>query len=142
MNVLPLLGLYRCLGDEKRLRILHLLSAGPLCVCHIQEILGLSQVAASKHLAHLRRHGFVTGRRHEQWMIYSLPPELPRELEWQIRCLEDCRATHPILGQDLRALKARQPDCRWVKKALPIPVPAPTRRPSSRGRKPTPIPPS
>lgn len=114
MKSAPLIEIYNCLCDETRLRIVHLLGHTPLCVCHLQEILGLTQVAASKHLAYLRRRGLVESRRHEQWMIYSLPAQRPRELDWQLRCLQDCLPTHPIFRADLRKLKALQPECCWV----------------------------
>ncbi len=113
-----LIEIYNCLGDETRLRIVHLLAQAPLCVCHLQDILGLTQVAASKHLAYLRRHGLVEPRRHEQWMIYALPAERPRELDWQLRCLQDCLPTKPIFRDDLRKLKARQADRCWVSAAF------------------------
>ena len=91
-----LVQIYRCLCDETRLRILHLLKQGPLCVCHFQDILQLPQVAVSKHLAYLRRTGMVEARRHEQWMIYSLPASPGRELDLQLRCLQDCVQTEPV----------------------------------------------
>ena len=74
---MKLLQIYRCFCDETRLRILHLLSQGPLCVCHFQSILGLPQVAVSKHLARLRAGGLVAARRHGKWMIYRLPAKAP-----------------------------------------------------------------
>ena len=101
-----LVQIYRCLCDETRLRILHLLKQGPLCVCHFQDILQLPQVAVSKHLAYLRRTGMVEARRHEQWMIYSLPASPGRELDLQLRCLQDCVQTEPVFRADLRRLKA------------------------------------
>ena len=115
MHALRLIEVYNCLCDANRLRIVYLLAQGPLCVCHFQEILELSQVAVSKHLAYLRQRGLVESRRHEQWMIYSLPTDRPRELDWQLRCLQDCVATHPVFQKDLRRLKSRQADCGWVK---------------------------
>lgn len=118
MQPSQLIEIYNCLCDETRLRIVHLLTQSPLCVCHLQDILGLSQVAASKHLAYLRQRGLVESRRHEQWMIYSLPAVRPRELDWQLRCLQDCLPTHPVFRDDLRKLKARQPDCCWVAQAV------------------------
>lgn len=118
MQGLQLIAVYNCLCDETRLRIVHLLAQAPLCVCHLQEILGLSQVAASKHLAYLRQRGLVASQRHGQWMIYSLPVARPRELDWQLRCLQDCRPTHPVFRNDLRRLKARQSDCCWVAGAV------------------------
>lgn len=60
---MKLVQIHRCLGDETRLRILHLLTRGPLCVCHFQEVLRLPQVAVSKHLAYLRENGLVTATR-------------------------------------------------------------------------------
>lgn len=118
MRSLQLIEIYNCLCDTTRLRIIHLLAQAPLCVCHLQDILGLTQVAASKHLAYLRQRGLVESRRQEQWMIYSLPAARPRELDWQLRCLQDCLTTHPVFRSDLRKLKARQSDCCWVSKAV------------------------
>ena len=107
--------------------MIHLLAQSPLCVCHLQDILGLTQVTASKHLAYLRQRGLVEARRHEQWMVYSLPAERPRELDWQLRCLQDCLTTHPVFRDDLAALKSRRSDCCWVADAVRIPAPVPLR---------------
>lgn len=111
---MKLVQIYRCLCDETRLRVLHLLTQGPLCVCHFQDILNEPQVAISKHLAYLRANGLVTAQRHEKWMIYSLPKKAPPELELQLRCLQDCVQTHPIFREDLKRLKKRRCDCKWV----------------------------
>ena len=35
--------LFKALGDDTRLRIVALLSHGELCVCHVQDALGLTQ---------------------------------------------------------------------------------------------------
>jgi len=120
-----LIEVYSALSDETRLRMVHLLAESPLCVCHLQDILGLTQVAASKHLATLRTRGLVESRRHEQWMIYSLPAQRPRELDWQIRCLQECLSSHPIFQGDLRKLAALQPDCCWVGQLVQAPCPTP-----------------
>lgn len=115
---MKLVQIYQCLCNETRLRILHLLTQGPLCVCHFQEILRLPQVAVSKHLAYLRRAGMVEARRHDQWMIYSLPASIGRELELQLGCLQDCAQTEPVFGADLRRLQALGPKCSWIPKVL------------------------
>ena len=52
-----------CLGDDTRLRIFALLTRAELCVCEIEDILGLSQSLVSNHLAVLRRAGLVKARR-------------------------------------------------------------------------------
>ncbi len=118
MAFTSLVQIYRCLCDTTRLRILHLLKQGPLCVCHFQDSLQLPQVAVSKHLAYLRRTGMVAARRHEQWMIYSLPDARGRELDLQLRCLQDCVQTDPVFRADLRRLKGLGPKCNWIPQAM------------------------
>ena len=115
MNLVPI---YSCLADETRLRMVHLLARTPLCVCHLQNLLDLAQVAASKHLAYLRRCGLVVGRRHQQWMIYSLPTKPSRELALQVRALQECARLDPVLRDDLRRLAEIEPDCCWAGQAL------------------------
>ncbi|HAM72135.1 MAG TPA: ArsR family transcriptional regulator [Verrucomicrobiales bacterium] len=127
-----LIEIYHCLCDETRLRIMHLLAQAPLCVCHLQEVLGLSQVATSKHLAYLRKRGLVVARRQGQWVIYSLPPGPPRELEWQLRCLADCREAHPLLAADLRTFQTIRFDCERRSEGLAT---APRSPSSSRHRR-------
>jgi len=110
-----LISIYRCLCDETRLRILHLLAARPLCVCHLQEILGESQVKISKHLAYLKGQGMVESRRDRNWMIYSLPRIKSRELTANLRCLQDCVGTEPVFKKDARRLAGLELDCRPLK---------------------------
>jgi DNA-binding transcriptional ArsR family regulator len=129
---MKMVQIYRCLCDETRLRILHLLKQGPLCVCHFQEILQLPQVAVSKHLAYLRRTGMVEAHRHEQWMIYSVPVCPGRELDLQLRCLQDCVQTERVFRDDLRRLKALEPKCKWIPQVLE--GPSSTKKRSDAGR--------
>ncbi len=70
--VMEATDLYKCLSDAQRLRMLNLLALGPLCVCHLQDLLGESQVKMSKQLAYLKQHGFVQATREGTWMIYAL----------------------------------------------------------------------
>jgi ArsR family transcriptional regulator len=130
---MDLVQIYRCLCDKTRLRILPLLQQGPLCVCHFQDILQLPQVAVSKHLAYLRRTGMVAARRHEQWMIYSLPASPGRELDLQLRCLQDCVQTEPVFRADVGRLKALGPKCTWLPKAVDA-VPVATKEIKTRCR--------
>jgi DNA-binding transcriptional ArsR family regulator len=101
---LKLTKIYRCFCDPTRLRILHLLTKGPLCVCHFQGILGEPQVKISKHLAYLRARGMVVAEREQTWMIYSLPKEPAAELEANLRCLQDCVQSEPVFKRDLQRL--------------------------------------
>jgi ArsR family transcriptional regulator len=109
-----LIRIYQCFCDETRLRILNLLQAGPLCVCHFQEILGEAQVKISKHLAYLREKGLVEVARHQNWMIYSLPVKRTAELDANLRCLQDCVQTNAVFKGDFRKLRAMKKDLCWI----------------------------
>ncbi len=104
VNAMELVRIYQCLCDPTRLRILHLLTQTPLCVCHFQEILGEPQVKISKHLAYLRERGMVVAERQQNWMIYSLPQNRDAELEANLKCLQDCAQSDPVFKRDLRSL--------------------------------------
>jgi ArsR family transcriptional regulator len=107
---MKLLKIYECLCDPTRLRILHLLIGGELCVCDIQDALGEPQVKVSKHLAYLRAHRLVEARRKSNWMIYRLPGRPSPELSANLACLQDCVREEPVFGRDaarLRRLQAR-----------------------------------
>ena len=62
----------KCIADPQRLRILNLLDAGPLCVCHLQDILEAPQVKISKQLSSMKQLGLISATREGTWMIYQL----------------------------------------------------------------------
>ena len=105
VNRVDLIRIYQCLCDPTRLRILHLLTQTPLCVCHFQEILAEPQVKISKHLSYLRERGMVVAEREQNWMIYSLPKKRDAELEANLNCLQDCVQSDPTFKRDLKALR-------------------------------------
>ena len=108
---MDLVRIYECFCDRTRLRILHLLTQTPLCVCHFQEILREPQVKVSKHLRYLRSRGMVHTQQEKNWVIYSLPEKRGRELEANLKCLQDCARGDAGFKRDLRALaRLRQRD--------------------------------
>ena len=66
--------LLKAFADPVRLRLLNLLSGDreEVCVCHLHEALGLCQPTVSRHLAYLRKHGVVVGRKDGLWVHYRL----------------------------------------------------------------------
>ena len=108
---MDLVQIYRCFCDRTRLRILHLLTKTPLCVCHFQEVLGEPQVKISKHLSYLRSRQMVVANREGNWMIYSLPEKRAQELESNLRCLQDCAQSDPVFARDLKKLGILQESC-------------------------------
>ena len=101
---MELITIYECFCDRTRLRILHLLSHGPLCVCHVQEILGEPQVKVSKHLSYLKTHGLVEAKREGTWRIYSLKPKPSPALKANLACLQNCAEEDKILRKDAAKL--------------------------------------
>lgn len=110
--------IYDCLCDRTRLRILHLLLEGPLCVCHFQEVLREPQVKISKHLGYLKRNGLVESQRCANWSVYRLPTRRSAPLEANLACLQDCAREERIFAEDARRLRglrrrwpAETPEC-------------------------------
>lgn len=108
---MDLVQIYQCFCDRTRLRILYLVTHGPLCVCHFQEILDEPQVKISKHLGFLRTRGLVKTERQGNWIIYSLPEKREAELERNLKCLQDCASTDPVFRRDLQRLKKSGVTC-------------------------------
>lgn len=108
---MELTEIYQCFCDRTRLRILHMLTKSPLCVCEFQNILGEPQVKISKHLAYLRRGGLVNTTRQQNWIIYSLPPRRAVELDRNLKCLQECAKTDPVFKRDLKRLTKFQETC-------------------------------
>ncbi len=96
---------YKCLCDLTRLRILNLLKHGPLCVCHVQDILGEPQPKVSKQLAYLKRHGMIESQRNANWTIYLLPERRIPLLDENLKCLQDLAFKEPVFREDLKRLK-------------------------------------
>src|SRR5207244_6621766 len=109
--LMDLVQIYQCFCDLTRLRILHLLTKSPLCVCHFQDILREPQVKISKHLAYLRSRGMVVATRDKNWMIYSLSTKRASELTKNLKCLQDCARSNPTFARDLRELARVQRTC-------------------------------
>ena len=95
----------RAFADETRLRILHLLSRGELCVCDIMAVLGAPQSKVSRHLGYLRRAGLVADRKDGLWRHYSLAPAESRFQTSLLRCLDSCLDEGGRLKRDARRIK-------------------------------------
>lgn len=61
----------KALSDPNRVRVIKLLEGGPLCVCEIQDVLGLAQPTVSSHMKILEDAGLLVKKRQGTWIIYS-----------------------------------------------------------------------
>ena len=63
---------FKAVSEPVRLRILVMLTRGELCVCDLQEVLGLPQSTVSRHLSRLKLLGLAADRRAGRWVYYRL----------------------------------------------------------------------
>jgi ArsR family transcriptional regulator len=110
LDVRTMSRLFKALGDESRLRVVALLAHGELCVCHIEEALGISQPTASRQLSILRSAGVVDSRRDGNWIYYRLADQPDVDCRRQLKALVAAFAGQDVLRRDVEKLvKIRGP---------------------------------
>src|SRR5256885_16903455 len=110
LHVHPVSLLFRALGDDTRVRIVALLSHGELCVCHVQEALGLTQPNASRQLGILKNAGVVESRREGTWTYYKLAAQPAGHSGRQLEGLVRNFASRSTFKKDVgRLIKVRGP---------------------------------
>jgi ArsR family transcriptional regulator len=107
LPIRPLSRVFRALGDETRLRIVALLAHGELCVCHVEEALGLTQPNASRQLGILRATGLVDSRREGTWVYYRLVPQEDAAVARVVDGLTGSFRAKRLLRGDLVRLRTR-----------------------------------
>ncbi len=75
-----LAALFGALGDPTRVRLLAALATGPLCVCDLAAVLGMTQSAVSHQLRLLRALHLVRARREGKLVWYALDDDHVRAL--------------------------------------------------------------
>ncbi|HCX60923.1 ArsR/SmtB family transcription factor [Aminipila sp.] len=74
-----MLDILKALADETRLRIISQILKSEMCVCEIEECLGLTQSNASRHLTVLKKAGVLDSYKNAQWTYYKVSDEFLRE---------------------------------------------------------------
>ncbi len=91
LDTSPLIDLmFQAFCHRLRLRILHLLHNGEMCVGNIVEILQAPQPKVSRHLAVLKKAKLVTVRREGQWIHYALAPVQSTFHQKLLECAANC----------------------------------------------------
>lgn len=73
-----LAGLFKALGDPKRVRMLSIIAAsadGEACICDLTGPVGLSQPTVSHHMKLLVDAGLVTREQRGKWAYYRVQTE-------------------------------------------------------------------
>ena len=94
--------LFRAFADRNRLRILHLLRHGEICVGDLVKVLRTPQARVSRHLAYLRRTGLVQARKNGTWIYYSLAPAKSDVHRTLLGCLSGCFQDLPEFAADAK----------------------------------------
>jgi len=74
-----LIDILKALADDTRLRILSQILKGEMCVCEIEECLGLTQSNASRHLTVLKKAGILDSYKTAQWTYYKMSDKFVSE---------------------------------------------------------------
>jgi ArsR family transcriptional regulator, arsenate/arsenite/antimonite-responsive transcriptional repressor len=117
---------FKALADETRLEMLALLSNhGELCVCDLQQVLGINQSKTSRHLQYLKHAGLLTDRRAGLWVHYRIAADLDAERRAVVAVLRRLLANG-------RATALEERFARWARRKAdhgppckPRPVPKP-----------------
>jgi len=89
--------IFKALSDETRLTIMGLvLRHGHLCVCEVEQVLGITQSKASRHLRYLRDAGVLADERDGLIVNYRLPKDPDEELSAILETVRGVLANHPI----------------------------------------------
>ncbi len=79
-TIIRLSDIFKAMGDPTRLKIIHALSSGEMCVCDIAAALGMEHSAISHQLRLLRNLRVVKFHREGKAAVYSLDDEHVLEL--------------------------------------------------------------
>ena len=81
--------LFKALGDDSRVRILHLLWRNQeMVVGDLEQVLDFTQTKTSRQLAYLKNAGLVGVRRLDNWMFYFLRDETAELLQQLLGLME------------------------------------------------------
>lgn len=96
---------FSALADPTRLRIIHLLSGGELCVCDLMSVLQEPQSKISRHLAYLRQAQLVTCRKEGLWMYYQLAKPAAKTFQAVLHALQHASKDFEELRKDQKAFQ-------------------------------------
>ena len=100
-----LVEILKSLADEKRLRMLLILTKKELCVCQLMGIIGQSQPMISRNLSILTSAGFLEERKEGKLKFYKIKKELPPFHKELIKALQKALKHDDTLKKDIETLQ-------------------------------------
>jgi len=98
--------IFKALSDETRLRILSLILQGEMCVCEIEDCLGLMQSNTSRHLTALKNAGLLSSSKQAQWAYYRLNEEFCERNPALMAYLTEKLTSLPTYESDMKKREA------------------------------------
>ena len=80
VTLYDLADFFKILGDSTRMSILFAIDKGPMCVCDIAKLLGMTKSAVSHQLKILRQSALVVYKKQGKNVIYSLADDHVRDI--------------------------------------------------------------
>ena len=101
------LEIFKCLSDETRLRLLHLLikADSELCGCELADSLEVPQYNVSRHLKILSNTGLIEERKEGRWVYFGISKgksSFRKAILKSVSCIP-----HSLLAKDQMELKKR-----------------------------------
>ena len=72
MNESEIALICKALGDENRVQIIKMLTAGELCACRILDAFNITPPSLSQHMKILTECNLVNARKEGKWTYYSI----------------------------------------------------------------------
>ncbi len=98
-------NIFKLLSDEKRIRLLMILSEEELCVCQLMGVMGDSQPLISHNLSLLSRDGFLDERKEGKLVFYKLKKDVEKAHRKIVRMLRELLKDNRKILNDLRTLE-------------------------------------
>lgn len=99
------LRVMKALSDMNRVKIVKMLREREMCVCELQEALGIAQPTVSRHLKILEDAGLVRWRKDGLWVNYHLAAaDTNPYAAAMLRQMDGWLGDEPEIGQMLRRL--------------------------------------
>jgi ArsR family transcriptional regulator, arsenate/arsenite/antimonite-responsive transcriptional repressor len=100
-----LVYILKALADDNRIRILNLLRNDELCVCDIEDVLGIKQSNASRHLNRLKVSGIIVSEKKSQWVYFRLKDDTFVKYPFLSLIINDEVRKIGVCKEDLELLK-------------------------------------
>lgn len=86
-----IINVFKALSDETRLRLFYILNRSDreAAVCELVDALEENQYNVSKHLRILEASGLIKENKSGRWVLYSLNPDIPVEVNGFIAGLKE-----------------------------------------------------